>query len=332
MSWLTHTTAIPKKLVSNFNLFSFKVVWGRWDGSDAFYCSTTAGRSKYWIRIDSKHLTFLSDDQRRDDYTGPPSSQPQFQSMPYQTSSASSHINNRDSFNIMNSQIDNAFNDYSETHCKYETMQHPSRFLKSIQIMDVSLPPMKESGLKVSQYIKKIQSAILMTKASDQTPKLPQFMADGVLPHSIQHIGQTMHQTFRFSNSTRSLSEENVVPNIPRNNDDDDDEYNDPNKPPPQAVSTSSSGPIFRTFEGNLTKHDNSVHQMNILSFNAENNTIKDSFNNNVLVDSSRQCLCRFFFLFKFLAYCELWKLTCDISNLLGKEGSDQQMISVLRK
>jgi hypothetical protein len=52
--------------------------------------------------------------------------------------------------------MDDVFNDYSQTHCKYETIQHPNSFLKSVQILDMRLPPMKESGLKVSQYIKKI--------------------------------------------------------------------------------------------------------------------------------------------------------------------------------
>ena len=80
--------------------------------------------------------------------------------MPQQFSSAGSRIDNRDSFNMEKIQIDNAFNDYSETHCKYESMQHPSRFLKSVQTLDVRPPPIngQESGLRVSQYIKKIKN------------------------------------------------------------------------------------------------------------------------------------------------------------------------------
>ena len=136
-----------------------------------------------------------------------------------------------------------------------------------------------------------------MTEASDQPPRLPQYLENSVLPYSIPHIEQRFRQT--FSNSTRP--EENAVSNIPRNNDDDDDDEfdgnNDPNSPPP--VSTSSSRPTIRTIKGNLVKHDNSVRKTNISSHNAEDNTIKDAFNDNY-VDPSRQCLCLFFL---FLAY-----------------------------
>ena len=55
-------------------------------------------------------------------------------------------------------QIDNAFNDYSETHCKYESLQHQSRFLRSVQTPING----QESGLRVSQYIKKIKFLILI--------------------------------------------------------------------------------------------------------------------------------------------------------------------------
>jgi hypothetical protein len=76
-----------------------------------------------------------------------------------------------------------------------------------------------------------------------------------------------------------------------RNNDDEDEESdgnnNDPNKPPP--LSTSSSEPIYKTFKGNVVKHDNSVHKTNISSFNAENNEVIDCFNSNYVVDSSRK-------------------------------------------
>ena len=116
-----------------------------------------------------------------------------------------------------------------------------------------------------------------------------------MLPQSIQFIGQRTLQTF----PNRSLSEGNVPPNMPRNNNHDDDEEfderNDPNRPPPLST---SSEPIIRTFEGNYTKHDNSVHKTNISSYNTEGNTIENSFNYNY---SSRQSLC-FFFLVWFLA------------------------------
>ena len=82
-------------------------------------------------RQECPYLTFLPDGQRREDYTRPPYFQPQFQSTPHQTS-ASSHIDNRDSFNIHNNKMDNVLNDYSETHCKYESMQYSSCFLKSV--------------------------------------------------------------------------------------------------------------------------------------------------------------------------------------------------------
>lgn len=125
-----------------------------------------------------------------------------------------------------------------------------------------------------------------MNEASDQTPRLPPFLENSVLPHSVRHIEQRMLQT--FSNSTQS--EGNAVSNMPRNNDDEEfDENNDsdPNKPP--TVSTSSSSrPTIRTVKGNLTKHDNSFRKTNISSFNAEYNEIENSFNDNYTVDSSR--------------------------------------------
>jgi len=68
---------------------------------------------------------------------------------------------------------------------------------------------------------------------------------------------------------------------------------NDPNKPPPVSTSgfnfppSSNGGPIFRTIDGNLTKHDHSFNQTNLNSFNTENNTTQNSFNDNSVVDSS---------------------------------------------
>ena len=110
-----------------------------------------------------------------------------------------------------------------------------------------------------------------------------------MLPQSVQFIDQRMRQTF----GNRSLSDGNVPPNMPRNNYEDDEEFdesNDSNRPLP-PLSTSSE-PIIRTFEGNYTKHDNSVHKTNISSHNAERNKVENCFNYNY---SSRQSLCLFF-------------------------------------
>jgi len=65
---------------------------------------------------------------------------------------------------------------------------------------------------------------------------------------------------------------------------------NNPNRPPPPPASTSpfnfqpllSVGP-----NSNLNTHDGSVHHTNINSFNENNNTLRDSFNDNSLVDST---------------------------------------------
>ena len=164
-----------------------------------------------------------------------------------------------------------------------------------------------------------------MSTSSDQTQTM-----EGVLPQSIQYIEQRMRKTF----ANRSLSEGNAVPNVIRNGDDDDDdddesenEINIPNKPLPLPIS--SSEPIYRTYKGNLTKFDNSVHETNIMSKNAEYNEIRHSFNYNYSVGPSRKGLCGFFF---FCFWCTR-KLTLLFSNLLGKEGaSQQQVVSARRK
>ena len=62
---------------------------------------------------------------------------------------------------------------------------------------------------------------------------------------------------------------------------------------PPRPASTSpfnfppssSGGLDFNTYCGNLTKQDHGVYHTNIDSFNVHNNTVKDSFNDNSLVD-----------------------------------------------
>ena len=125
----------------------------------------------YWIRIDNKRLTFLPGDQRREDYTDP------FFSSSQSQSSAGGHIHNHGRSNTTYTLIDNAFNDNSEHHCKYESTEYPSHFLKSVQLVEarVCLPPInnQESGLEVSQCIEKIQFPILMvTKILNPNPKL----------------------------------------------------------------------------------------------------------------------------------------------------------------
>jgi len=187
----------------------------------------------------------MADGQRREDNTRPPLHQPQFQSNSHQTSSASSRIDNRDSFNFNHNQVDNAYNDYSETH-----------------------------------YYGRVPPANQRVRPQYQT----QSMGNGVLPQSIQFIGQRARALQTFPN--RSLSEGNVPQNMPRNNNEDDEEFdesNDPNRPPPLST---SSEPIIRTFEGNYIKHDNSVHKTNISSYNAERNKLENCFNYNY---SSRQ-------------------------------------------
>jgi hypothetical protein len=73
------------------------------------------------ILIQGRLMTRL-DDQRREDYAGLPPSQP------HQNFPAGGRIDNLNSFNMKNTQINNVFNDNSETHCKYESMQYPGRF------------------------------------------------------------------------------------------------------------------------------------------------------------------------------------------------------------
>jgi len=71
-------------------------------------------------------------------------------------------------------------------------------------------------------------------------------------------------------------------------------------RPPPVSTSgnnsppSSSGGPTFRTIHGNLMKHDKTVNRTNISSFNTERNAIKNSFNNNSLVESSGNHSCQY--------------------------------------
>jgi len=50
-----------------------------------------------------------------------------------------------------------------------------------------------------------------------------------------------------------------------------------------------TGGPKFNTIYGDVTKHDDTVHNTNMNSFNTKNNTIKDSFNDNSFHSSVTQ-------------------------------------------
>ena len=83
---------------------------------------------------------------------------------------------------------------------------------------------------------------------------------------------------------------------MPRNNDDDEsDENNDSNRPQAPPLSTSSSEPIYKIYEGDLTKEDFSVHRTYVSSYNTEGNVIRNSFNDKASDDYLRQGLCSFF-------------------------------------
>jgi len=175
--------------------------------------------------------------------TGPPPSQPQSPFM-QQQASAGGHIENRGMFNLVNANIDNALNDNSEHH--YAGPAGPTN-----------------QGQRARPQ-----------KASAQTPTPEQKL---VISH-MQNIDQKMRQAFSKSDGQpRPLSEENGVPNMPRNNDDDGSYNNVPNNTP--HVPSSSSGPTYRTIKGNLTKYDESKHETNISSNNVKFNKVKDSFN-----------------------------------------------------
>jgi hypothetical protein len=72
---------------------------------------------------------------------------------------------------------------------------------------------------------------------------------------------------------------------------------NNPFRPPPPSstsptnfLSSSSGGPDFNIYHGNLTKHDHGVYHTSIDSFNERNNTLQNSFNDNSLVDFTGNC------------------------------------------
>ena len=58
---------------------------------------------------------------------------------------------------------------------------------------------------------------------------------------------------------------------------------------------SSSGGPNFNTYYGDLTKHDHGVYHTNVDSFNEHNNTLQDSFNDNSFVDSTGKRSCIFY-------------------------------------
>lgn len=79
-------------------------------------------------------------------------------------------------------------------------------------------------------------------------------------------------------------------------------EHSYPNRPPPMPTSGFNSPPSFNrptfgTSQGIPARHDDGVHQTNISSFNFVGNTIKGSFNDNSVVDTSRKSSCHFLFL-----------------------------------
>jgi len=190
--------------------------------------------------MDQMHFT-TAGDQRREDYTDP------FFSSSQSQSSAGGHIHNHGRSNTTYTLIDNAFNDNSEHHFGGGPGVPPTNQQPRVR------------------------------------PRNPQSKSQ-VVPPYIQHINQRMRQTFsnsKESGQIRPSSEENGVPNMPRNTDDDDeqDEEPMPSSTSKTPLSSSSSGPIIRTFKGNVIKRDNSVHETNISSFNAERNEINNSFN-----------------------------------------------------
>jgi len=200
-----------------------------------------------------------------DGYTRP---SPQSQSIPRRISSGGGYIANDNVFNMKNNQISDSFNDNSQTHYSGRPPAANQRRRDRPQ----NLQP--NSELFGSSQI----------KASEQIPKLPLYMENSVRPH-IQHINERMRQVFsKTPGQTQPLSEGNHSQSAAAHQD-EIHEDNDLHKPLP--TSNSSSGPIFRTIKGDLTRYDTSVHQTNISSFNTERNTIKKSFNNNSLIDSS---------------------------------------------
>ena len=69
-----------------------------------------------------------------------------------------------------------------------------------------------------------------------------------------------------------------------------------PNRPPPPAsTSPFNFQPSFNVGpDSNFIKQDRSVHRMNMNSFNEHNNTLRDSFNDNSLVDTTGKHSCMF--------------------------------------
>jgi len=66
---------------------------------------------------------------------------------------------------------------------------------------------------------------------------------------------------------------------------------NNPNRPPPPASESTSPFNFAPSFSvgpnSNFNRQDHSVHRTNINSFNEDDKTVRDSFNDNSLVDST---------------------------------------------
>ena len=181
-----------------------------------------------------KHLTFLPDDQRRENYTGPHPSHPQSQFMPHQSSSGRSRIENHDSFNMEKNRNDNAFNDYSETHCEYEFYTISKSFLRFC-LDDGWAPPINQRA-KARPKSKSIQKENIIPNIDE----VEGLQSNG-MPSPLQQFGQRMHQAL----SNLKMSEENAVPNyMPRNNDEDEDNHDDDD---PSSTSRDMSHPHLAT-------------------------------------------------------------------------------------
>jgi len=121
-------------------------------------------------------------------------------------------------------------------------------------------------------------------RPQNPTHKSPQLLGNSTIQQGVHQIDRSFRQAF----SNRSLSEGNVVPNMPRNNDDDESDENDGSYKPPPPLSTSSSEPIYTTYKGNLTKYDNSVRETNVSSYNTKDNKIINAFNDKISDDYLR--------------------------------------------
>ena len=88
----------------------------------------------------------------------------------------------------------------------------------------------------------------------------------------------------------------------------------------------SVGGPKFNVIPGNVTKHDDSVHELNIGSHNTETNTIQNAFNDNFFV-KSRKNVCVFYF--SSLDIHTVWTTSTIISIQKGEEQETQSRPAV---